>query len=237
MNKDIKEILKSAAESPDQARKDAFIREYRKKHVSRRKNTWDMVKSQAGYIRPSVWIVSVAALFLAVLGIHSDRDTLFMVAAMMPFVSGTAIIESFRARQYRLSELEGTTLFSTKGILFARIVCIGSVHLALIVLLTIIIGRIDEYGLLLTGAILTIPYLISSVVSMELERTGLGRKSTFLCMGIAALTAGMVVMVKGYWSVFDMSYQWILMVAAFALIVVEFVEIKKTFLWEEYAWN
>lgn len=237
MNKNVKEILKSAAESPDSIRKDVFIREYRKKYNSRRTNTWDIVKSQVGYIRPSVWIVSVAALFLAVLGIQSDRDTLFIVAAMMPFVSGTAIIESFRARQYRLSELEGTTLFSTKGILFTRIVCIGSVHIALITLLTIIIGSIDEHGLLMTGAALTIPYLFSSVVSMELERTELGRKNTFLCMGIAALTAGMVVVVKGYWYIFDASYQWVLVVTTFALIVIEFVEIRKLFHWEEYAWS
>ena len=89
----------------------------------------------------------------------------------------------------------------------------------------------------MTGAALTIPYLFSSVVSMELERTELGRKNTFLCMGIAALTAGMVVVVKEYWYIFDASYQWFLVVTTFALIVIEFVEIRKLFHWEEYAWS
>ena len=36
MNKNVKDILKSAAESPDSIRKDVFIRECRKKYISRK---------------------------------------------------------------------------------------------------------------------------------------------------------------------------------------------------------
>ena len=237
MNKNIKEMLKSVDESPDPLRKDTFIRDYRKRYATGRRSTWDLLKSQIGYIRPVVWIISVLALLLAAIRVHSAGDTLFIVAAMMPFVSGSAIIESFRARHYGMAELDGTTLFSTKGILFTRIICVGTVHIALLAVLTVLIGRIDEHGILMTGAILTIPYLLSSVICMELERTAFGRKNSFSCIGVAALITGMVLMSRDQEHIFNASYQWIWVTAMIALMAMEFIEIRKTFYWEEYAWN
>ena len=238
MNKDKMRLLKDAKVYPDPEAKDAFLRKYRKRVGAVHYTGWDMIGSQIGYIRKPVWIISLAALAVAMVGLSRDEGVIFAAAAMMPFVSGIAVLESFRAERYGLSEMEGVTLFSRRGTLFARIVCVGTVHLALLLLLTILIGTKEGYGLAMTGSILTVPYLISSIVNMELERTEFGRKSALPGLGVAAIMSVAVIMAKEAEVIFRYEYRafWYMLTAA--LIVMELMEIRKSFHMEgNYEWN
>ena len=238
MNKDKTRLLKDAKIYPDPEAKDAFLRKHRKRVGAVHYTGWDMIRSQIGYIRMSVWVISLAALAVAVIRLSRGEGVIFAAAAMMPFVSGIAVLESFRAERYGLSEMEGVTLFSRRGILFARIVCVGLMHLALLLLLTILIGSKEGYGLAMTGSILTVPYLISSIVNMELERTAFGRKSVLPGLGVAAIMAVVVIMAKEAEVIFRYEYRvfWYMLTAA--LIVMEIVEIRKSFHMEgNFAWN
>ena len=229
MNKDKMRLLKDAKIYPAPEAKGAFLRKYRKRVGAVHYTGWDMIRSQIGYIQRHVWIISFAALAVAVIGLSRDEGVIFAAAAMMPFVSGIAVLESFRAERYGLSEMEGVTLFSRRGILFARIVCVGTVHLALLLLLTILIGSKEGYGLAMTGSILTVPYLLSSIINMELERTEFGRKSALPGLGVVAIMAVAVLVVKEEEVVFLHDYYifWYLLTAV--LIVMELMEIRKTF--------
>ena len=238
MNKDKLKLIRNAKVYPDPAGKDVFLRKYRKRAGAVHYSGWDMIRSQIGYIRMPVWIASLAALAVAVIGLPHDGNVIFAAAAMMPFVSGIAVLESFRAERFGLSEMEGVTLFSRRGILFARIVCVGTVHIALLLLITILIGTREGYGLAMTGSILTMPYLISSIVNMELERTEFGRKSALPGLGVAAIMSAAVLVIKEEEVIFQNNYFifWYLLTAV--LIVMELMEIRKTFHMEEnYAWN
>ena len=237
MNRGIKKELSDVAPMPDHTRKDTFIRAYRKKNGGMKIGTLEIVKSQLGYIRMPVWLISLAALILAIWGIHEDREVLFAVSAIMPFVSGIAIFEDMRSGMYGMTELESVTLVSKRGMLFARYVCIGVAHIILISVLTVLVGNYTGYSYLMTGAMLTIPYLLSSVGSMELERTVFGRKNAFGCMVISAAVSVLMIILDNARSAILQNYQWVWYLAGLILIVLECIEIKKTLQWEEYAWN
>ena len=237
MNSSIKKALSDAAPSPDHNRKDQFVRAYKRMYVRAQISTVDILRSQFGYIRMPVWLISLAALIVAILGIHEDREVVFAVSAIMPFVSGIAVFDFMRSGMYGMTELESVTIVSKRGMLFARFVCVGASHIALLTILVVIMGKQSGYGCLMTGVLLTIPYLISSIASMELERTALGRKNVMGCIVVSALVSGLIIALHNKREFFAEGYQVIWCLAAIALIIMECIEIRKSFRWEEYAWN
>lgn len=48
----------------------------------------------------------------------------------------------------------------------------------------------------MTGAMLTIPYLLSSITSMELERTTIGRKNVMGCIMVSAIISGIMIVLN-----------------------------------------
>ena len=237
MNCSIKRALSDAAPSPDHNRKDQFIRTFRRKYVGTQLSTVDIIKSQFGYIRMPVWLISLATLIVAILGIHEDMEVVFVLSTIMPFVSGIAIFDFLRSGMYGMAELESVTLVSKRGILFSRFICVGIAHIILLAVLAVIVGKQSGYGCLPAGAMLTIPYLISSIASMELERTTLGRKNVMGCIVVSAVVSGMMIILHNEHELFSEKFWGVWYLAAMALIIMECMEIRKTFRWEEYAWN
>lgn len=237
MNRDVSKMIKEAKIYPNPVKKDQFIRRYRRNSVRRKTGELGMIRSQVGYIRMPVWIVSIVALIIALVSIHSDINVVTIVAAFIPFVSGVAIFESFRSRMYSMTEMEGVTLYSLQGMLFARVVCVGIAHFVLLIVLAIILGKGSGYGFFMTGAVITVPYLFSSIASMELERTTFGRKNAFGCLIISLITSIAVISARSQSILFAEAYHAIWYFAVVILFAVELVEIRKMFRWEEYAWN
>ncbi|WP_458458637.1 hypothetical protein [Pseudobutyrivibrio sp.] len=239
MSKNIREAMREVAPMLDSAKKDVFIRRYRKMSGRTELGVVDLLKSQMFYIRMSVWIISIAVLVIGILEINlnPNRESVFYIAALMPFVSAIAVFDSMRSRMYGMDELEGATRISGRGILFARLVCIGTVHLALLLALLIVVGTSSEYGFVITGAIITIPYLISSIACMILERTEIGRRNAFGCVLVSAVTAFMILAIKDEKVLFERNYRWIWLVLFVFFAALECIEIRKTFRLEEYEWN
>lgn len=136
-----------------------------------------------------------------------------------------------------MTELESVTYVSERGVLFARFVSIGIVHIALLLVLAVIAGRQSGYGYMMTGAMLTTPYLISSTLCMELERTALGRRNALSSIAVSAAVSGVMLLIQAEGWQLQEGCQWIWYAAAAVLIVIEYAEIRKTIRWEEYAWN
>ena len=230
-------MISDSLETPNSSRKDFFIREYRDSFLKKKVNIYELIIQQICYIRIPVWIASLIVLFIAIWGILGNREILFSVSALMPFVSGVAVLESFRSRMYGMTEMEGVTLVSMRGILFSRIICVGSVHILLLLMLSVILSSNSGYGFVLTGSILTIPYLISSVGSMMLERTELGRKNNYGCLIISAIVSALIIIIQNEIVLFSEQFEWMFVMTLVVLIIMEFVEIRKCFMWEDYSWN
>ena len=260
MDKKTKEMLVKMAGQPDHLRKDKFIRECRKYNEESNKNTrnnknnimnrdnWNnknnennklttnnettlrFIMSQFSYISWYVWCVSlfvlIAAIFIIVMKIEAT-DSITVIAAIIPFVA--------------MSELESVTKVSFRGIYFARMSCIGMVHIVIISCLIILIGRNSENGYLVTGAMILIPYLITSILNTKIERTQIGRKSIFACITVSVLISGSMILLnnqmKNHRDFLPSIQPIIWYIAILALIAINFFEIKKTIRQEVYAWN
>lgn len=222
---------------PDPARKDLFLRSCRKKAKPAQTNIMSMIRTQFSYISLPVWGMSIAALLITLLGAHSNRDIIPGISVFMPFVSGAAVFETFRSNWHGMAEIESVTLFSIRGAFFAKIVCIGSIHILLILLLSLIITPNSPYSFSSSGIMITIPYLISAAASLKAERSSFGRKSPLVCLIISALTSGLVLAVYEKKIYFTGMSQQILNLLFVTLIILLIYEIRKTFNWEEYIWN
>ena len=237
MTNDPKLLMTDLTPCPDPGRKDTFLRMYRKKAGSAKPDIREMLTSQFTYIGAPVWITTLAVIFLAIWGSCTDRNVITGIAALMPLVSGFAVFETFRSQMYTMTELEGVTLFSLKGAFFAKIVCIGSVHILLILMLSFTIAPICPYDFFTTGVMITIPYLVSSVLSMEAERSTFGRRNPLVCLGISALISGLVLTASVKSSCFTADHSEQQYLLFLILTVLFLIEIKKTFQWEEYLWK
>lgn len=240
MNKSIKEIIREAEVGPDPLRKDRFIRKYRYPGSERKSSGIEILLHQARYIRVRIWILSVLLLVLSLIWLRrEDWNTIRFIAAAMPFISGFGIIESFRSDFYSMNEMEGATKLSVKGACLARIACIGFVHIILIICLSLAAGRRSGYGFLLTGAFITIPYLTSSIIGMEIERTAFGRKSPWIYPGVSAAVAFITLLIlrqKPSITIGGLSLALVCM-AEVVLLIIELYEIRRMTRWEEYAWS
>ena len=133
MNK-INNELADATPSPDPIRKDHFIRTYRSKAGAANLSMRSLLISQVTYISAPVWGITLIVLFLVLYAIHTNQDIIFLTASLTPFVSGIAIFDSFRSQFYSMTEMESASPFSLRGIFFAKMICIGVVHIFFILL-------------------------------------------------------------------------------------------------------
>lgn len=236
MNRIINELA-HASPVPDPIRKDHFIRTYRRKACTANPGIRSLLISQVTYISTSVWCITLAVLFLVIWAIHTNQDTIFMTAVLIPFVSGIAIFDSFRSQMYSMTEMESASLFSLRGIFFAKMICIGVVHIFFILLLSFIISPHSRYSYIKTGIIITMPYLLSSIICLKFERSLLGRKNPFICLGISALISALVFFTKAISRkiTYSLSELWVILFITLAVLAGN--EIRKTLKWEEYLWN
>ena len=234
----VREQIRNGFTTPPPEKKDEFIRNIRGMKDQRDIKGFQVVMSQIAYIRKPVWIITLIVLLAGVLKLHSEEyQTITLVSALMPFVSGIAVLESFRSRIYKMNEMEGVTIFSIRGIMLARITAIGISHLILLIVMTIVVGGENGYGYMLTGAFLVIPYLLSAVISMEAERSFIGRRSSLLCIGISGIISILVFLVHSRPVIYTETFSpfWICLAAI--LILAEVFELRKTIRTEVYVWN
>ena len=216
-------------------------------HTKRNTNnetTLCFIMSQFSYISWYVWCISlfvlIAAIFIIVMKVKST-DSITVVSSSIPFVATVAVMESFRSKYYGMSELESVTKVSFRGTYFARMSCIGMVHIVILSCLIIMIGRNSENGYLVTGAMILIPYLITSILNTKIERIQIGRKSIFACIMVSVLISGSMILLnnqmKNHRDFLPSIQPIIWYIAILALMVIHFFEIKKTIRQEVYVWN
>ena len=169
---EIKILLKGYCEAPDNMKKDAFIRSIGKKQQFEKVSFVKMLALQARSIRKRMWIISILLLAWAVFNISGlESEKVEIISKIMPFFACFGMIEGCRAKMHEMSELEGTTLFSAKGAYFAKMAVIAMAHFFTIVLLAVFMPGAHEKGCLIVMARLLIPYIVTSILSMEAERS------------------------------------------------------------------
>ena len=236
-DQDIRGLLKDLPGSPDAEAKDRFLRQIRRRQDTSHMSLIKILLIQFRYIRKRVWLASLAILALSLtVTVDLSFDRLTAVSDLMPFLAGIGMLEALRADMHGMRELESVTLISARGALYARTALIGAVHL--ITMLVSSIFLIPSYSADITtvAAMLLIPYTLTSILCMEVERTKFGRENGYCCLVISFLVFGFFrIMLHSNISAGATPGTLIMIIAV--LIALEIYELKKTMRSEEYAWN
>jgi len=234
--RNIKAALNEVFEAPAPERKREFLRSVRKPGISNA----SFMLSQIPYIRKLTWILS-AAIFavLIFMSRYVSADFLWTLTAWMPFVAMIAISENMRSNAHNMAELEMTTRFSLKSVVFARMGIIGAFHFALLVVLMFFAGHNASVSYAQVGVFLLVPYMMTAVISLGVARRLRGAEVNYVCMGIAVMVCVLNVMVQSMVPVIcggEYFVYWVLFLVL--LIAVMAVEcFKNIYKMEEALWN
>lgn len=184
--KKVKQALQDAFAAPPPQDKNRFLRSVGQPRIG----FWEFVLSQASYIGKQVWILSFLVLLAALFGIRFlQRDLLWILTAMMPYMAVTAVTEQIRSETYGMAELEVTTRFSLKNIRLARMTLVGLVHGLLLVLLMLLGRHSGLAAMAQLGVYLLVPYLLTTVSGLWLTRRLRSQEAMYGCLGIAVVVS------------------------------------------------
>ncbi len=227
--------LKKAFEAPAPRRKKTFLRGIRQRRVS----SCQFVLQQASYIRKWAWALSLGVFLTALAGGPLlDKDILWLLSALMPFLAISSVTEYVRAEACGMAELEMATRFCLKSVLLARVGVLGIVHLGTLSLVSLC-GYREGMPIFRTGIYLLTPYLLTDAVSLWLVRKIRGREALYACLGPAIIVGILPVIDKctGLWLWQSGNFGWWLWAAA-ALCVIAACEWKKSMeRMEELTWS
>lgn len=184
MNDKTRTALKAAFEAPKPERKREFLSKIRPREVS----TAEILVTQSSYIRKSIWILSALILLTAVIGADRFPDrTVRILGVITPFAAAMGVLETHRSYSCQMAEMEQAARFSLRSVIFARMLVIGIINLAVILLSAGVISAQFNTSVLLMLSKILIPYLLTMAAGLRIERSEFGRNNPFV--SIAAATA------------------------------------------------
>ena len=185
-------LINEAFAAPEPERKEAFIRNLRPREVGMIGMLW----GQISYIRPAAWILSVAITIFAIVGsVLGVEDTELCIAAAMPFTAALSVIETQRSKRFGMSELEMATRFSLRSVVFARMTILGILSALMLLIIAPVIAISLDGKVIVTAVRILIPYLLTMVIGLHIERSSFGRNN-----GIASLAAACASAIFVAWS-------------------------------------
>lgn len=185
MKREMKQALREAFAAPPPQNKNRFLRSVTQPKIG----FWEFVLVQAAYIGRQVWVLSFLVLLAALLGVRFlQRDLLWILTALMPYLAVTAVTEQVRSESCGMAELEVTTRFSLKSVLLARMTLVGLVH-GLVLALLMLLGRQELAVMARVGVYLLVPYLLTTVSGLWLTRRLRSQEAVYGCLAIAVVVS------------------------------------------------
>lgn len=238
MNNQLKRSIQKAFEAPtpNQQEKERFLRTLPQPKIS----MWRFILNQTAYLRKWILILSVLLLFPALMGAYYiDKNTLWIISALIPFLALMAVAEGARSTMYGMSELEMSTRFSLKSVILARWSVLGLIDILVLCCVVPLCCISNNVSLLQTGAYLFVPYLLTVDISLWITRRFQGKEAIYGCMSVAVLVSGANIGLRFMAEfVYQVSYigQWLILSALLmgGMGYELYRTIKQT---EEYTWN
>lgn len=238
MNKQMKRSIQKAFEAPkpNQQEKAKFLRTLPKPQIS----MWQLILTQAAYIRKWTLYLSVLLIFLALTGAYYiEKNTLWVISAFVPFLGVLAITENVRSEVYGMSEFEMSTRFSLRSVILARMGVLGGLDIFILFCLIPLCCIGNDFSILQTGVYLFVPYLLTVNIGLWITCRFHGKEAIYGCMSAAVLISGAN---TGLHFMVDFVYQfsnikWWFALSVFLagrMIYETYYTMKQT---EELAWN
>lgn len=232
IKKQEKEMLKQVFAVPEPKRKKVFLRTLPRQKAG----IWTLLFSQAAFIRKWVWAVSFL-LFGSVVWLaqYTEQECIWVLSAVVPFGALLLILEFARSTAYGMAELEMTSRFSLRTVLFARMSMLGAAQLLGLIPAAIVLGT----QLFTYGVYILVPYLLTAVLGLAVVRHLPGRENMYVCGcisgGVCALGPILRLYVPELYGA-ERAVWWLL--AAVLLVALLMKEYGRTMNHlEELAWN
>lgn len=225
MNQEMKKRLQEVFEAPAPQEKEEFLRQIKRSGMLCDEIGYGtFLWMQASYIRKWVWLLSFCVFAVALVGgCLLERDILWLLSALMPFLAISMITENVRSEKYGMTELEMATRFSLRSVLLARMGVVGVCHLVLLGLLMLLDYRDGAASVFQTGVYLLVPYLLTDVGSLWLVRKIRNREALYASLGFACLVSGLPI-VSQYTKEFLYRAQnfgwWVLVLIVLCIVMV-----------------
>ena len=227
------ELLEEVFRAPEPRRKQEFLKKLPIRKISFGRFVW----IQTAYIKKSTWLLSFGIFAAALVGGGIlEKNMLWFLSAMMPFLAVSAIAENSRSEIYGMAELEMATRFSLRSVVLARMGILGLLHFAVLCAAAILGGG---GTFLQMGVYLLVPYLLTDVGGLWFARRFHGREAFYACLCLAPVV-GILPMISEYllqtWYYGEVFGWWVAVLALLCITAaVEWIKrIKGT---EEMTWN
>lgn len=173
---------------PEPRNKRDFLERFPRAELS----TMRFLFTQAAYLRPWSWLVSVG-IFLSALYVtqHYMSHNVWLVSALLPFAALSTVTELNRSARHRMEELELSARFSLKNLLLARLTLLGLGNLVLLSALLPVMVWWSELPLGEMGCFLLAPYCLTSLLCLIISRRFRRGEMAALCTLAAVAVSGL----------------------------------------------
>lgn len=190
MKDNLKANISKAFAAPAPQKKQEFLKKMKPAKI----HTFDILRTQASYVRAVSWILPMMILPVVFIGVHQNwENVIHLTEAITPFLAAIGILETWRSYTYRMMELEQATRFSLRTVVYARMLLTGCAGSAMILLSSAILANHFQISFLLMTARIGIPYLLTMSLGLQIERTTFGRNNPFCSVAIAVIIAALVI--------------------------------------------
>lgn len=221
MKNDMKQLLNDAFYAPEPKEKQNFLKNIRPREVS----MLEMLLQQFSYIRVTVWLYALLLIAIAVLGsVYRVEQTTLVITMMMPFAAVASVLETRRSRKYGMSELEMATRFSLKSVVIARLLIVGLAAITVLCVVSPMIATTFGEDVNVTAIHIIIPYFITMIIGLQLERSPFGRATEYGSIVVAFVISFLALVFYFYHPVFMSSYteiieKWGVFVALLLMVI------------------
>lgn len=236
MKPNLKRELQKAFEAPAPTRKEEFLKKMPQTKISNP----SFVIAQFGYIPKYVWGVFSFTFGIAIVcGCFMEKDVLWIISALIPFIALSILTENARSGVYLMAELEMTARFSLKSVMLARMGILGASHLLLLMFLIPLCAMYNLRAVFQVGLYILVPYMLTVFIGLWATRRIHGMESMYVCMGIAVGVSALNIFVRRIFPIiYEMEYMPIWIIGFVFLIVLVVKEMKKNIeQTEELAWS
>lgn len=182
MNKELKKALKEIYGAPTAQRKEEFLKSIHQPSITNS----SFVFLQIRYIRKLNWVFSVLIFLLALFGTkYLEEDILWCVSAFMPMLALLFVTEDGRSETYKMAELELSTRFSLKSVLFARLGILGLSNCILICTFVPFLQINNNFNIFQTAIYLFVPYLLTAFLGLFASRKTNDIQTNLISISIA----------------------------------------------------
>lgn len=232
----LKRELRRVFEAPAPTRKEEFLKKVPHTSIS----NLSFVMAQFGYIPKYVWgIFSFTFGIAIVCGCFMEKDVLWIISALIPFIAMSILTENARSGIYLMAELEMAARFSLKSVILARMEILGASHLLLLIFLIPLCAAYNLGNVFQVGLYILVPYMLTVVIGLWVTRRVHGMESMYLCMGITVGVSALSIFLRRIFPIiYEMQYMSIWIIGFVFLIVLVVKEMKKIIeQTEELAWS